>query len=204
MRTERRTNTTKLIIAICNFSKYITFFKYNKLFEIYQIYQIFRNISNFTKYIKCYENSSGRSRLIPCGRKERQAVKHDEANNCFLQFFEIYHIFRNISNYSKYIRYIKFFEIHQIYQIFRNIKNFSKYIKYIKCHENLPSPSRLIPCGRKERQTVKHDEANNCFLQFFEIYQIFQNISDFMKICPVEAALFNADGKKTGRQTRRS
>jgi hypothetical protein len=38
----------------------------------------------------------------------------------------------------------------------------------IKFHENSSSGSRVVPCGRTDGQTGRHDEANIRFLQLGE------------------------------------
>jgi len=51
-------------------------------------------------------------------------------------------------------------------------KNFldSFFRKYsnTKFHENLSSGSRVVPCGRTDRRTDRHDEDNSRFSQFCE------------------------------------
>jgi len=44
------------------------------------------------------------------------------------------------------------------------------YEKYsnIKFHENLPSGSRVVPCGQKDGRSDGYDEANSSFSQFYE------------------------------------
>ena len=44
---------------------------------------------------------------------------------------------------------------------------FEKYSN-IKFHENPSSGSRVVPYGRTDRRTNKHDEANSHYSQFFE------------------------------------
>jgi len=46
---------------------------------------------------------------------------------------------------------------------------FSKNSSDIKFHKNPYSGSRIIPCGRMDRQTDRHDEANNLYTQFCEL-----------------------------------
>ena len=41
----------------------------------------------------------------------------------------------------------------------------------MKFNQNPPGKSRVVPRGRsdgKDRQTDRHDEANNCFSHFFD------------------------------------
>jgi hypothetical protein len=40
---------------------------------------------------------------------------------------------------------------------------------YIKFHEIVSIESRVVPCGRTDRQTDRHDEANSRFSQFYEL-----------------------------------
>ena len=51
---------------------------------------------------------------------------------------------------------------------------FEKYTT-INFHENPSSCSRVVPCGRMDRQTEKHDEANSRFSQFCERAEMLKN-----------------------------
>jgi PIN domain nuclease of toxin-antitoxin system len=46
-------------------------------------------------------------------------------------------------------------------------KDFRKIWKY-QFHKNPSTRILVVPCGRRERQARKNDEANNCLLQIFE------------------------------------
>ena len=46
--------------------------------------QILKKVSN----VKCYENLSGGSRVVPCGQTDGWTDRHDEANSRFSQFCE--------------------------------------------------------------------------------------------------------------------
>jgi hypothetical protein len=55
------------------------------------------------------------------------------------------------------------------YQILMKLKLFRQILEEcpnIKFHKNLCIGSRVFPCGRRDGQTDRHDEANSRFLKF--------------------------------------
>jgi len=68
---------------------------------------------------------------------------------------------------------------------------FEKYTN-IKFNENPSSGSRVVPCGRRDRETNRHEEANNSFSQILrEDKQLFQNALIFASINMVTLPLEN-------------
>jgi hypothetical protein len=70
-----------------------------------------------------------------------------------------------------------------------------------KFHENPSSESQVVPCGRTDIPTEKHDEANNRFWQFFE--KIIKNQISWKSVQWEPSCSMLTDGH-TDRETWRS
>jgi len=76
------------------------------------------------------------------------------------------------------------------------LRDFRKRNSNIEFHENPSGGSRVVPCGRTDgkKDTTKLIVALMNLEFSWEIFEKETQISNFMKILPVEAKLFRADG----------